>query len=286
MKLSVITDEISMDFAHALDVMREYGVQGAELRSLWGQNVVDLSGAGVEKAKAILREKRLVVSCIASPVFKCELGGSTSREVGPSHQASERTLADQPALLDRCVELAEVFGTRLVRVFSFWRRGELTPEVEDGIVKQLSRAAEVAGRKGVVLALENEHSCYLGTGEQTARVLQRVNSPHLRAVWDPGNAFCAGENPFPAGYEAIKDYIAHVHVKDAIRLDGGQCAFVAIGDGQIDYPGQLEALKEAGYEGWLSLETHYAPYGGDSEVASRLCLAALNVMLSGVGVQR
>ena len=279
MKLSVITDEISVDFAHALDVMREYGVQGAELRSLWGTNIVDLSDEEIGDALAILREKGMTVSCIASPLYKCELGGRDGQAAGQTHQARERTLADQPAVLERCADLARIFGTRLVRVFSFWKRGDLTLEVEDRIVQELSEAAEAAGRRGIVLGLENEHSCYLGTGEDTARVLRRVNSPYLQAVWDPGNAFCAGENPFPSGYEAIRDYVVHIHLKDAIRLENGRCKFVAIGDGEIDYKGQFEALRNLDYQGWLSLETHYSPTGGDGEAGSRACLSALLRMI-------
>jgi hypothetical protein len=50
-ELSVITDEISMDFDHALDVMLECGVKGAELRSLWDTNIGDLSDERIERAK-------------------------------------------------------------------------------------------------------------------------------------------------------------------------------------------------------------------------------------------
>jgi sugar phosphate isomerase/epimerase len=280
MKLSVITDEISMDLAHALDVMQEYGATGAELRSIWGHNIADISDEDAEKALAIVRDRGMDVSCIASPILKCELDAGSGGG-GQAFQASERTLADQPAAISRCADLATFFGTKLIRIFSFWKRGELTPEVEERIVQELSKAAEIARQKEVVLVLENEHACYLGTGEETARVLRKVNSPHLKAVWDPGNAFFAGENPFPDGYRAIKEYVDHVHLKDALRLDTGECRFVVVGDGQIDFPGQFAALENDGYDGWYSLETHYRPYGSDGETGSRLSLAALNKMLQG-----
>ena len=41
LKLAVITDEIDSDLGHALDVMAEYGVQGAELRQLWDKNIAE-----------------------------------------------------------------------------------------------------------------------------------------------------------------------------------------------------------------------------------------------------
>jgi len=282
MKLSVITDEISMDFAHALDVMREYNVRGAELRGLWGKNLMDLDEDEVQRAIRIIKEKGAVVSCIASPLYKCDLDADVTVGSGNTHLAKDRTHREQLEQLEHAIRLADKFDTRLVRVFSFWKKSELTPEIEDKIIEELSSAVEIAEKNGIVLALENEHACYLGSGEETARVLKKIGSPYLRAIWDPGNAYCTGEIPFPNGYEAIKDFIVHIHLKDALGSDEKTYKFESIGDGQIDYQGQFRALKNDGYKGWLSLETHFTPEGGDSEAGSRRCLAVLNEMLQGL----
>jgi len=276
-KLSVITDEISMEFEHALDVMLEYGVKGAELRSLWGTNIADLPEDQWARAKKALDDRGMVVSCIASPMFKCDLYGEPGDAAGQTHQASARNLDQQMELLDRCIRAAHYFGTPFIRVFAFWRRGELTDNIEADIVRAFKAPAEKANREGVILGLENEHACYLGTGAQIARVISAVNSPGLKAIWDPGNAFCSGEVPYPDGYEACKEYTIHVHVKDAVMEDD-KPKFVCIGDGKLDYVGQLRALKADGYTGYLSLETHYRP-GGAAEEGSRQCLAALNKLL-------
>ena len=277
MKLSVITDEISLDLAHALDVMREFGVQAAELRGVWDANIADLSPEKVNQARTLLDEKGLMTSAIASPFFKCNLTDDEEGETGRTHLAATRGLKDQIDLLHKCIELAAAFDTRLIRVFAFWKRGPLTPQIEDRIVEAFAEPVKIAEDAGVVLALENEHACYLGTGVETARVLKRIGSPALRAVWDPGNAFFAGEvPPFPAGYEAIREYVAHVHVKDAWRRPSGEDEFVVVGEGTIDYHGQFAALKKDGYGGYISLETHVQP----GEEASRRCLAAMRSLLA------
>ena len=278
MKLSVITDEISMDFEHALDVMLEYGAAGAELRSLWDTNIVDLPDDQIERAKRALDDRRMVVSCIASPLFKCDLGDKEDTATGRTHQAQDRVLSQQMDVLERCIHLSGVFETPFIRIFAFWKRGDLTDNIEKEIIRVFEEPAARAERADVILGLENEHSCYLGTGQEIARVIRAVNSPGLRAVWDPGNAFCAGEVPYPDGYEAVKDYVVHVHIKDAV-LEDGNLKFVCIGDGKIDYNGQLRALVEDGYDGYLSLETHYRP-GGVSEDGSRQCLASLKEILA------
>ena len=278
MELSVITDEISMDFEHALDVMLEYDVKAAELRSLWDVNVVDLPDDQLARAKSALKSRGISVSCIASPFFKCDLDGSETGATGRTHQATERGYDQQMNLLDRCIYLARLFDTRFIRVFSFWKKGELTENIEKEIVRAFELPVAKAEKAEVILLLENEHACYLGTGEETARVLRAANSPTLRAAWDPGNALCAGEVPYPTGYEAIKEFTVHVHLKDAV-MSGKEATFVRMGDGDVDYMGQFRALKADGYAGLLSLETHYRP-DGNAEEGSRQCLANLRKMLA------
>jgi sugar phosphate isomerase/epimerase len=280
MKLSVITDEISLDFSHALDVMAEYDVRSAEIRGVWDGNIVDLSWEKALEVKAMLDDRGFVVSAIASPFFKCPLTDDEEGETGRTHLAKTRSLDDQMALLDRCVELAKLFDARLIRVFSFWKRGPLTPEIDDRIAEAFVEPVKVAERNDLVLALENEHACYHGTGVEAARLIEKVGSPNLRAVWDPGNAFFAGEeDAFPVGYDAIREHVAHVHVKDAVRLPSGDLAFEVIGEGAIDFPSQFAALKADGYRGFISLETHCRREGKTPEDVSRLCLEALVRML-------
>lgn len=280
MLLTAITDEISMDLAYALDVMKEYGCTSAELRSIWDTNISDLSDAQLDEARRLLDERQMTVCCLSTPLFKCELGEESEGDVGRTHQATQRTAAQQMDLLAKCDRIGKLFGTKNIRIFSFWRRGELTVAVEDAIVDGVADAVKYAEDNDVTLLMENEHACYLGTGADTARFLSRVNSPALRAVWDPGNAFFAGESPFPEGYDAIRNYVEHVHVKDAELLASGTKRFVVVGEGEIDYKGQFAALKANGYKGYISLETHYTPFAGTKEQGSRLCLQSLNSLLS------
>jgi sugar phosphate isomerase/epimerase len=275
-KLSVITDEISLDLAHALDVMREFGVRGAELRGLWDTNIADLPMEKAREAKAILADNGMAVSVIASPFFKCPLTDDEAGETGNTHLAATRKMDDQMALLHRCIDLANLFETNMIRVFAFWKRGPLTREIEDRIVEAFAEPVRVAEQHGMVLALENEHACYLGTGADTARVLKRVGSPALQGVWDPGNAFFADEVPFPAGYEAMRGCIAHVHVKDAGRNEQGEPQFMVVGEGTLDFRSQFAALKADGYSGFLSLETHCQP----GEECSKRSLAAMKRILA------
>ncbi len=281
MKLAVITDEIDADLGHALDVMAEYGVRGAELRQIWDKNIAEAPQEYWQRAKDLLDARGMTVVGIASPFYKCALPGvKPEGPAGPLHSASARGLGDQIALLERCIEAARFFDTTLIRTFSFWKQGPLTPAQEELIVDAYAEPAQMAERAGRTLVLENEHACCLATGAQTARVLEEIASPAVRAVWDPGNAFMSGELPFPTGYEAIKDFIVHVHVKDASVPPGAAApAWTVVGEGEIDWAGQLAALKRDGYAGWLSLETHYNGHA-TKEASSRACLEGLIKLLT------
>lgn len=278
MRLSVITDEISLDLAHALDVMREYGVDGAELRGLWDKNIADLSWDQAKEARSLIDARGFVVSAIASPFFKCPLTEDEAGETGQTHLAETRSLKDQHDLLERCFELARLFDTRLIRVFAFWKRGPLTEEIEGRIVEAFRGPAKMAEEQGMTLVLENEHACYIGTGAEAARVIEKVDSPNLKAVWDPGNAYFVGENPYPDGYNAIRKHVVHVHVKDAVTLPSGEMQFTVVGEGVIKYADQFASLKADGYHGFISLETHCKP----GEESSRKSLVALRKLLADV----
>ncbi len=289
MQLAAITDEISQDFEHALDVLVEYGAVGAELRGLWGVNIADLTDEQAARAKTALVDRGLRVAALSTPFFKCDLEMNAPIEgeaAGRMHLATPRGLPEQMDMLRRCIELAHLFDTSLIRVFSFWRKAALTAELEEQIVSAFEDPVAIAAKEGVVLGLENEHACYIGTGAEAARIAAAVNSPNFKIVWDPGNAFYAGEKPFPDGYEAVKPWFSHVHIKDAVTVQtadhGPQPKWCVVGEGEIDYARHFEALKRDGYTGYISLETHYVPEKGAGpggkgtpEEGSRPCLAAL-----------
>ncbi len=204
MRLSVITDEMSMDLAHALSAMKEYGCTGAEIRSLWGTNIGDLTDEQTDEALKLLEEHEMEVCCLASPLFKCELGAGEGGGVGNVHQATERTAAEQMDLLKRLHKRANQFGTQYMRTFAYWRRGELTPRIEDAIIAGMSDAIKYAEDNDIVLLMENEHDCYLGTGVETASFLARVElaraegllGPRQRVISPGRRRFLTATTPF------------------------------------------------------------------------------------------
>ena len=102
--------------------------------------------------------------------------------------------------------------------------------------------------------------------------MEAAASPHLRLIWDPGNAAMLDPSAFTGlgGLENIRERVAHVHVKDVTASQ----EWTRIGDGIVDFAALLRYLGETGYDGYLSFETHYQR-DGSGELATRDCVAAI-----------
>jgi L-ribulose-5-phosphate 3-epimerase len=271
-RTAAITDEFSPDIEIATRSMAEIGMRGAELRMVFGKNILDLSDEELDRAIAIVRGQGLEIISISSPVLKCVLPDAP--EVDSRFQkdmfASKHTFDDQPRLAARAFEIADRTGARIVRVFSYWRTVR-PEECFDRIVAALHGLADQAAEHGVTIGIENEHACNVGTAAETARVLAALDHPNLKVVWDPANALVAGENPFPEGYGKLPPArIAHVHAKDCFVQDHTP-SWGPLGECTLDWKGQIAALVRDGYRGWISLETHWPGPGGDKHQASMIC---------------
>jgi sugar phosphate isomerase/epimerase len=238
-----------------------------ELRGMWNKNLLHLDAKDIAEARSILEKYKLRVTDIASPLFKVDWKGAPQSKYSPKRDQfnADFTFDQQDQVLERSIELAKAFNTDRVRCFDFWRLDDQAP-YRAAINEKLLDAATTAGKKGVLLVLENEMSCNTGTGAEAAKVLAAVQSPHLMLNWDPGNASERGEIPYPDGYDLLpKDRIGHCHCKDSVKKPDGKYAWAPMGGGTIDWVGQFKALKRDGYHFAVSLETHWRGAGTPEE---------------------
>jgi len=282
-RVSVINDEISQDFGRSCEVAaREFGMQWIELRGMWQKNIVSLDSKEIAEAQRILKKFELRVTDIASPLFKVAWKDdprAKERQAEDFHASF--TFDQQDEVLERSLELAKAFQTDRVRCFDFWRLDDPAPH-RAAINQTLLDAANKAGKKGIILLLENDGGLNTSTGAEAAKVLSAVQSPYLMLNWDPGNAAANGERPYPDGYNLLpKERIGHCHYKDAIR-NGKDYLWAAMGTGIVDWVGQFKALKRDGYHFAVSLETHWDG-GGTPEKSSRQSWAGMKDSLQKAG---
>jgi sugar phosphate isomerase/epimerase len=280
--IAAITDEFSPgDLDAALAAMAEIGMTGAELRVVSGRNMMDLEDAEIDRVRRSVESHGMTVVSLASPLLKCVLPDSPPLDTRVQHDVfgSPYTFEDQPRLTSRAFEIAERLGAGIVRVFSYWRTVE--PErTFDRVAEAVHELAEQSSKRGIVIGLENEHACNVGTAAEASRLFAALDHPAARLVWDPANAFILGETPFPDGYSTLPtDRIGHVHAKDCYVTDH-KPTWGPLGEMGVDWRGQIAALERDGYKGWISLETHWTGPAGDKFEASVICGKNLKALVA------
>jgi len=289
-KLGVISDEVSQDFQTVANVAAEYKLNGIEIRSAWDKAPQELNDEDMAKIKGILNAAGIEMAGIASPFFKCDIDDEQARR-------------EHLEILKKCAKMAHFFGTNIVRGFTFWNTGR-TAEVWDNILEYYKEPVKIAEGEGIIIGLENESSTSVSTAKLAAKFLADVGSPNVMAIWDAANEAHAedGETPYPDGFDRVKANMIHCHAKDAAPDEEGKMQSVPVGKGIIDWKGQIKELLDSGYEGYLSLETHWRPKkalsnslvnqpGGSAfseagEEASRICLDNIIGILRELGVER
>jgi L-ribulose-5-phosphate 3-epimerase len=255
--IGAVTDVFSPDVAVAAPAMRELNMTGAELRTLNGRHILEAEEAEWKRAIDSLRENHLEVVAIATPLLKCAL----------------KDWPAQSGLAERAFGIAMSAGAKIVRVFSGLRAAEPEKDFER-VVDLLQDLADKAGRHGLTIAVENDRACNIATAQEMAGVLAAIDHSNLQVVWDPAAAYISGETPFPTGYQMLDaKRIALVHAKDC-TLDGHMPVWEPIGKGDIDWKGQIEALAEDGYKGFINLETYWQGIQDCARNLRKLCSTA------------
>jgi sugar phosphate isomerase/epimerase len=245
MELGIVSDEIAPGFREAINYGTSWGITKYEIRTLETGRVPNVEGREIQEILDGIRSDGVEISALSPGMFKMPV----------SNQAEIRYQLD--VLLPDTIRMAEKFGTRKLIVFGFQRiPGEASENVKMA-VDYLGEAAERASKGGMTLLIENEPGFWCDTGSNTARILREISSPALRANWDPCNAFGLDEEPFPDGYAAVKEFIANVHVKDTRK--GALIECVPVGEGLINWRGQLRALLEDQPVEHVTIETHSLP---------------------------
>ena len=284
-KLGVFSDEVSQDLATAIALAKEFNLSGLEIRSVWSKPPDKLDDEDAARIRSALDEAGLECYSIASPFFKCNLD-------------SDEEYRQHLEILRWCIRLAKALGTNNVRGFTFWRKPSPTfEEARDAIIEKFREPVSIIEGEGIYLCIENESSTYIASGVKLRRLIEDIGSPNVRVTWDPCNCLFdrACEPPYPDGYEAVKDVIRLVHVKDAVKVDDERIGeHVPVGEGDNPLRELFSRLKRDKYDGYLSLETHWRPteqlqkdlvdrpggeaYSANAELASRICLENMTRM--------
>lgn len=240
--ISGFADEIANDFRKQLETVTGLGMRYISLRSAYGKNIADYSLSEIEESIVpLLEEFGVRVSSLGSPIGK----------IG---------LHDKPAMEKQMMQLRELcriakrLNCRYIRVFSFYLpENERPEEAEAEVTAALRRFIAEAEAADIVLIHENEKDIY---GDNLARnysLMKTLGGEHFGLAFDFANFVQVGEDTL-ACWEALKDYVRYIHIKDAVASSRENVVF-GTGEGQVREILD-RAIRRDGYTGFLTLEPH------------------------------
>ncbi len=177
------------------------------------KNVMALDDSEIVTVKEKLDEYGLSVSSIGSPIGKvklCDVDDGTSTGYRPFDQY----LTDEVV---RACELAETFGTKLIRGFSFYHpKGSPIEDHFAQAVDQVGQIAEACDQRGVTFGLEVEANLVGQNGQALAKMHQQIANEALVLIFDGGNLVMQGysEEEIYDQYVAMKPGMGWIHIKD------------------------------------------------------------------------
>jgi len=204
-----------------------------------GIDDLDIIGAGYNKSweeiRKITDDHGIDVVCYTKGVKELE-------------STDEATISKGIDEFKKRLEVAHILGSNRIMM----NQGGSTPDRDanrKNLIKSLEKVVPIATSEGIEVTIEhhNNPKAPFRISADFDEALAVV--PDLRIAYDSGNIHVAGEDPVQ-GYKNNQEQITHMHFKD-FSPNGRLCI---PGQGIIDFPNLIKAMKEAGFNGYINLE--------------------------------
>ncbi|MGI6684048.1 MAG: sugar phosphate isomerase/epimerase family protein [Bacillota bacterium] len=221
-----------------ITVAADMGFDGVELRGIGSEIYLPhVKNFALEKIPALrerLSQLNLEIPCLTTGAFLFD--------------RNEKEKAKQE--VTDYVLLAAALGTPYVRVL-----GDRNPEpgsVDESLVEEnLRELLPLADENNVTLLLET-NGVY-AESMKLARLLEKINHPHLACLWDVHHPYRYFGEPVQETYTNLKPWIRHLHVKDSIVKEG-KIYYRMFGYGDIPLANVIRCLSMDDYQGYVVLE--------------------------------
>jgi len=258
-KIGVMVDSFRLGVKEGIKKAKEVGADGIQIYAVRGEMDPDnLSKSARKELLDYIKSNGLVVSALCG-----DLGG---------HGFAIRE--DNKARIEkskRIMDLAKDLETNVVTTHI----GVIPEDKNHDRFKILQEACEELGdygdQVGAYFAIE--------TGPEKAVTLKNfldsLSSSGVRVNYDPANlVMVTGDDPVQGVY-TLKDYIVHTHAKDGIMVQKSNPEYIykcfaeglpenfhlddyflekPLGNGDVDFKAYIKALKDIGYDGFLTIE--------------------------------
>ncbi len=223
----------------AADAAVTYGYGGLEIRLLDGSLIpANLDTTARNRIRKVMQDRDLRIIGL----------GASTRFTSPDSEERAQFEQELIAYLHLAVALevpfVRTFGGNIVD-------GCTMAQGIEWVAESLNRLAPVAEETNITILLET-HDAFC-KGRDVARVLDRVPSDHVQAVWDVHHPYRMGES-VEETWSCLKSRTAHVHLKDARHRADGSFELVLMGEGDVPNQQIVELLESEGYTGCYSVE--------------------------------
>ncbi len=163
-------------------------------------------------------------------------------------------------MIKKQLDTAKILGADTILVipgvvnveFSFPEKKVAYDVVYERALKGLNGLKDYAKSLKVNIGLENVWNKFLLSPMEMRDFIDKIDSEFVGSYFDVGNAMLCG---YPEDWIRILGIrIKKVHFKDYRMQAGGLHGFVDLLAGDVNYPEVVKALKEVGYDGWVSAE--------------------------------
>lgn len=247
--LSAFADEVSSDFTKQLEYLKSKDISYIEPRNINGTGVAAITLEETKNAKKMLDDYKIGVSSIGSPIGKISV---------------EDDFADHIRLFEHVMDIAEIFETKNIRMFSFFYPKNTDVHTHRAaVLARLEILLELAEKRGLTLCHENEKAIY-GEAPEDCLDLMKHFDGRMKSVLDMGNfAFCQ-KDPMK-GYEYLAPYIEYIHIKDAFY----DTRIVPAGQGEGKVFEILSAYnKYTDKDTFLTMEPHLTVFDGLNKLSN------------------
>jgi sugar phosphate isomerase/epimerase len=195
--------------------------------------------------------------------------GPTGLHITTPDEAVWRKTRDYlSCLVDLCSDL----GGKVMVIGSPKQRGILPGQTFEGAWKRavelFSAVLEKSAKRGVTLCIEPlslKETDFINTVAEGIQMVRQINHPQFRLHLDV-KAMCSEGKPVPEIIRSVKaEDIGHFHVNDPNLYGPGM--------GEVDYGPIAEAIRDIGYDRWLSVEVF--KYDPDPETIARKSIECL-----------
>lgn len=240
-RLCAFADEAADSLDEQIAELKKHNIKLLELRSIDKKNVSEFTDEEAIAYSKKLKDNGITVWSIGSPLGKIDISNAD----------------EHMKTVKRVCEIAKIFESKRIRMFSFYNAYEKA----DAVFDALKRTSEIAKKYDVILCHENEKEIY---GDILSRVkeIMAQNIENMRFVFDPANFIQCGVE-IPSAIDKLFDKTDYFHIKDVVSSTG-ELVPSGYGDGFIE--GIIEKITKSKKDFVLTLEPHLNVFSGYAKI--------------------